>query len=320
MRVRTLAVALAVLILGCGQAQYGAAPADSAAVAPSEAVQNAPAMVAREESARAGEADQAGAQTPGPNTPSQSPAGPAQVLYLAYAYTVGFEAPADRIAPLMSQHERACAQAGPRLCQVIGAFREGDPDSAMSGSLSLRAEPQWLRTFMDRFDRDADAAGGRIRSRATNTEDLTRAIVDTEASLRAARTLRDRLQAMLAQRPGRLADLLEVERELARVQSQIDSTESNLAVMRTRVSMSALTLNYQSGPRAVASDTFEPLTRALAGFLGFLVQGLAAIVTLIAMLLPWGLLAGLIAWVVLGIRRRRGGRLFARRPDAPPPA
>src|SRR5262249_31075192 len=106
-------------------------------------------------------------------------------------------------------------------------------------------------------------------------------------------------------RPGRLSDLLDVERELARVQGEIDSTQSNLAVMRTRVDMSALTIAYQSAPRAVASNTFEPLTRAGAGFLGYLVQGLAWIIVLIAVLLPWALLAGAVVWVVFAIRRNR---------------
>ena len=78
---------------------------------------------------------------------------------------------------------------------------------------------------------------------------VTRVIVDTEATLRAKRALRDRLQQLLATRPGSLADLLGVERELARVQGEIDSSEPNLASTRTRVAMSAVTIEYASTAR-----------------------------------------------------------------------
>ena len=84
------------------------------------------------------------------------------------------------------------------------------------------------------------------------SEDLTRQIVDTEAAVRARTALRDRLQAILATRPGKLSDLLEVEKELARVQGELDATQSELAVMRTRVVTSLLTITYSSGASLMA--------------------------------------------------------------------
>src|SRR5262249_41092836 len=157
---------------------------------------------------------------------------------------IGLEIPSAGLAGVMDAHVRACQAAGPRLCQLVGASRNGDPDSQMNGSVNIRGEPNWLRTFMGGIGAQANAAGGRVLSQATTTEDLTRDIVDTEAHLRAQTTLRDRLQQLLRSRPGRLSDLLDVERELARVQGEIDSTQSNLAVMRTRVDMSELTISY----------------------------------------------------------------------------
>jgi Domain of unknown function (DUF4349) len=265
----------------------------------------------------------------GERLPTQ-PSGPAPVLFLAYSYQMGLELPSARFDAVMAAHVKACQDAGPRLCQLIGSSRSGDPDAYMTGYVNLRAEPAWLRTFMTSVARATEEAGGRIKSQTTSTEDLTRAIVDTEANLRAKTTLRDRLQRLLASRPGRLSDLLEVERELARVQAEIDSTQSNLAVMRTRVAMSELTLNYETSPQALRGNTFEPLANAFANFVGYVIGGVAAIVTLIAVALPWALLIWLLAWLALVIRKRRGGRFFAPRPgrkareqaesSAPPPA
>ncbi|MGE3143873.1 MAG: DUF4349 domain-containing protein [Hyphomonadaceae bacterium] len=302
-------LACALALAACGrEGQTGAAPS-----APS-----APAMEAAVDSmART----QGGAQKDEAAPPIQNGAeGPAPISYLAYAYSMGLEVPAGRLIGLMDAHANACRAAGPRLCQLIGASREGDPEASLYGQLSLRGEPAWLQRFMAGISSDTENAGGKIKSQGTTTEDLTRSIIDTQAALRAKTALRDRVQRILESRPGRLADLLEAERELARVQGEIDATQSELAAMRTRVSMSALTIAYQSAPRPLASDTFEPLARALAGFLGTMTQGLAMIITLIAALIPWALLAAAIAWIALWLRKRRGGRLLPRKqPPAPPP-
>jgi Domain of unknown function (DUF4349) len=242
--------------------------------------------------------------------PPAATAAPAPTLYLAYSYNVGLEVPAQGLAEMVARHVQACQSAGPRLCQLIGSNVSGDPESSMNGFVSLRGEPAWLRTLRRGLAAEADAAGGRVVQETTNTEDLTRAIVDTEARLRAQTALRDRLQRLLESRPGRLADLLEVERELARVQGEIDSVQSNLAVMRTRVAMSELTIGYQSAPQPLRGDTFRPLGDALAGFLGVVVIGFAAIITIIAGLLPFAIVLIPIVWALLRWRRARGGRFF----------
>lgn len=315
---RTIVTALAALafLAACSDSSgpMGAATEEAAVSSDAAGFAGAPPAAPVE---RAPDGEQAQAQ-PGQSGPV-SPQAP--ISYLAYAYTIGLELPGDRLIGVMEGHAAACRQAGPRLCQLIGAERSGDPDAYIRGSLSIRGEPGWLQQFMGGLEREARSAGGRIRSQSTTTEDLTRAIVDTEASLRAKRALRDRLQQLLQNRPSRLSDLLEVERELARVQAEIDATESSLAVMRTRVSMSALTLSYESQARPVAADTFEPLGQALANFVGLIVQGVAAIITLIAVLIPWALLLAAVVWFALWLRKRRGGRLLPRRErnDPPPP-
>lgn len=322
-------VLIGVLAAGCGQANMSAPTEESAAGADGYAVMDraqsgeaAPAAPAPPPPMAQAPTDAdaaAGGSTPA--TPSQ-PAGPTPVLYLAYTYAVGLEIPSQRLSAVMDRHVQACQAAGPRLCQLIGSNRQGDPESYMNGYVSLRGEPTWLRTFMGGLEAEADQAGGRITSQTVGSEDLTRQIVDTEARMRALTSLRDRLQALLRSRPGRLADLLEVERELARVQGELDATQSNLAVMRTRVSMSELTLNYQSAPRPVGSDTLEPLRHAFANFLGIVVGGFAAIITIIAGLIPVAVVVVPLVWLALRWRKRRGGRFFGRREaeaSAPPP-
>jgi hypothetical protein len=317
-------LALAGLLIACGQPQHMEAPqeagtgsaayggmADMDRAATEESAPNATPAPAAPPPPMDGRDQQQG---PGQPQPPQGGGTASPILFLAYTYTRGLEIPSQRLAGVMDAHVQACQTAGPRVCQLIGSNRTGDPESYMEGYVSFRAEPMWLRTFIAGLEAQADQAGGRIIQENVASEDLTRQIVDTEARLRAQTALRDRLQELLRSRPGRLSDLLEVERELARVQGEIDAVQSALAVMRTRVAMSELTISYRSAPRPVGSDTFEPLRNAFANFLGIIVTGFAAIITIIAGLIPVAVVVVPLVWLALRWRRRRGGRFFNRAP------
>jgi hypothetical protein len=245
--------------------------------------------------AAAASADAAAAPSGGAGQPS-----PVQISIpqLAYRYDYGVEAPAKGIRGLVSRHEEACLKAGPRLCQVTrSGVRELGKDR-LSASLEFRAEPGWLKRFRDGLAGDAEAAGGRVNRAEVDSEDLSRQIVDTEARLRAMTTLRDRLQALLATRPGKLSDLVEIERELARVQGDIDSMQSQLTVMRGRVAMSEVTIRYTSAGVLAPQGVWSPLGKAFTDFLGIVVFTVAAMVRLIAWLLPWVLLGAGLWWLL----------------------
>ena len=82
------------------------------------------------------------------------------------------------------------------------------------------------------------------------------------------------------------------------MQGEIDSAESNLAVMRARVAMSTLDLSYRSEGAPVVTGTFSPLRNAIDGFVGTVAGGFAAIITLIAVLLPWLIVIVPAVWLI----------------------
>ncbi|MEO8114737.1 MAG: DUF4349 domain-containing protein [Phenylobacterium sp.] len=250
--------------------------------------------------------------------PAAKPAAPAQpaltIPMLAYRYGYTLEAPAKAIRGLVGRHEAVCQAAGPTVCQLTGAQVTEVGDDRVRGELSLRATPQWLKAFRAGLEGEAKAAGGRVVTTTVGSEDLSRQIVDTEAALRARSTLRDRLQALLATRPGKLSELLEVERELARVQGEIDATQSELAVMRGRVATSELKLTYESSGVLAPQGVLAPLASAFSDFLGILVGVVAALVRLLAYLLPVAVLAALAFWLIRGRLSKT-----PRKTGAPPP-
>jgi hypothetical protein len=221
---------------------------------------------------------------------------------LAYSYQYGLETPSDHLAGLMKSHEQACQSAGPTVCQIVGQQLTSVGKDRLAGQLNLRATPAWIQGFRGGLDEQAKAAGGRVVSSNTSSEDLTRAIVDTEAALRARSTLRDRLQALLANHPGKLADLLQVEQELARVQGEIDATQSELAVMRTRVTTSALSIEYRSAGVLAPQGVWSPLGQAVDDIVSTLVFVIAFLIRATTLLAPFAAIAAAGFWFW---RRRR---------------
>jgi hypothetical protein len=250
--------------------------------------------------------------TPPPGAPQVPPAG---LPMLAYEYDYQIEAPAEGARRLMRKHEQACLRAGPAVCQLVGASVGQTGDDEMNGRLSLRATPAWVAEFRRGLEGEARSAGGRVRREEVSTEDLSRQIVDTEARIRATTTLRDRLLGHLASRPGKLEELLAVEQELARVQGELDATQSALAVMRARVATSAVEIAYVSAGVLAPEGVFAPLGEAFGNVVRLFVLSLAWIIQALAFLLPIALLAGAAVWAF-----RRWGPKRKPRPAEPPQA
>jgi Domain of unknown function (DUF4349) len=251
-------------------------------------------------------------EPPAPAPPTGAPT-TTTALLLAYSYSATLSLPADNVTKVMKAHESKCVTAGPALCQVVTAASQKQGDD-VSANLSIRATPTWLGTFRTGLDQDAKSADGKVEAQGVTSEDLTRNITDSEARLRALKSLRVRIEALIASRPGKLSDLLEAERELARVQGEIDSFESNLSVMRARVNMSTMDLAYQSRQIAVGGGTFEPLGDAITGFFGVMARSLASLITFLAAILPFGLV--LVPVVFYGLKWR-AKRAAAKTQSAP---
>ncbi|MDB4948298.1 MAG: hypothetical protein JWM27_947 [Gemmatimonadetes bacterium] len=77
--------------------------------------------------------------------------------------------------------------------------------------------------------------------------------VDARARLANARRLEARLVRLLDDRAGSLADVLEVERELARARGDVERYDARLRLLSGRQAMSTLTLQLHE-PRPVAAD------------------------------------------------------------------
>lgn len=121
--------------------------------------------------------------------------------------------------------------------------------------LTLRVPPGQLVPTLD-----ALAALGKEEHRSVSSEDVTEKLIDTEARLKNAIALRDRLKTLLNQAKD-VKDVLEIEKELARLQGDIDSMEGRLKKLKAQVDFSTIDLTLDR--------------RKILGPLGYIVYGAA---------------------------------------------
>lgn len=102
-----------------------------------------------------------------------------------------------------------------------------------------RVPAQRLEAVMDSI-----AALGDEQRRSVSTRDVTEETSDLETRIRNAAALRDRLRQLLA-RARDVEDVLAIEKELARVQSEVESMQARLERLESQVELSALSVTLQ---------------------------------------------------------------------------
>ncbi len=84
---------------------------------------------------------------------------------------------------------------------------------------------------------------GFTESRSEDAQDVTEEYVDLEARIENKKRLESRILTMLEERTGKLSDILEIERELARVREEIESMEGRLRFLKDRTSLATITID-----------------------------------------------------------------------------
>ena len=111
------------------------------------------------------------------------------------------------------------------------------PNGKLQGTVVIKVLPENL----DRFLQEARELG-ELKNQTLGTEDVTKAYFDTDARLRNAKRMEDRLLEMLQKNTGKVSDLLQVEKELARVREQIEQMQGELKYYDALVQYATVTV------------------------------------------------------------------------------
>jgi hypothetical protein len=112
---------------------------------------------------------------------------------------------------------------------------------------------------------------GRVENESQSGEEVTQQHTDLLARLKNSRETEQRLQAILTQRTGKIKDVLEVEREIARVRGEIEAMEAEQKNLEHRVEFASanlqLTEEYKASLNAPAASISTKIHNAMvAGF------------------------------------------------------
>ncbi|MCC7290749.1 MAG: DUF4349 domain-containing protein [Phycisphaerales bacterium] len=168
----------------------------------------------------------------------------------------------------VSVQDAAEAAARKRVVVYTAALRSvvGDIDASMARAKELalscggyvqeiRGDSIALRVPAETFEPTLAAieALGQTAAREIHAQDVTEEYVDLEARLKAAQQMRDRLAALL-EKAADVKAMLEVERELGRVNEEIEKLTGKLNVLRNKVAYSAISISFvRVAPRVSAA-------------------------------------------------------------------
>jgi Domain of unknown function (DUF4349) len=206
--------------------------------------------------------------------------------------------------------ERAVAQVR-LLAGRIGGYVANT--NMQTGQGQLRAATLEVKIPADRFD---DGLGGlaglgKLESVNVNAEDVGEEFTDVTARMGNSRRLESRLIDLLAARTGKLKDVLDVERELARVREEIERYEGRLRYLRAHAVLSTLTI-YVHEPvpvvgragSSVIGEAFKQAWRNFVALVAACIRGLGIVIPLGVL----GLALGLSAKRLLPLLPRSAGR------------
>ena len=108
----------------------------------------------------------------------------------------------------------------------------------LSGEVIVKVLPENLDRFLQKI-----RGLGELKNQTLGTEDVTKAYFDTEARLKNARVMEQRLIEMLQTKAGKVSDLLQVEKELGRVREDIEKMQGELKYWDSQVQFATATIS-----------------------------------------------------------------------------
>jgi len=214
--------------------------------------------------------------------------------YLAERQYWVFELPEKDIEARWQAHINLCKID----CEVLNAALGKSAHSPVNAHLRIRVGRASATTLLSAM------SGPEITERRVEREDKTLQVVDTEARLKNMAELRDRLRNLLASRAGTLKEVLETERELARVQSDLDALAAHRKLLANETEKILLSADYRSEPSIGETGALQPLVEAWRGAGRAFAQSLSSALLFIVQALPWLVIVAPAIWAIWKLMRR----------------
>jgi len=115
---------------------------------------------------------------------------------------------------------------------------EKQANGKLRGQVVVKVLPENLDRFLQKL-----RGLGELKNQTLGAEDVTKAYFDTDARLKNAHVMEQRLIDMLKTKTGKVADLLQVEKELGRVREEIEKMQGELKYWDSQVQLATVTIS-----------------------------------------------------------------------------
>jgi hypothetical protein len=171
--------------------------------------------------------------------------------------------------------------------------------SIIGGRDQIRQATFELKIPAGKYDETVSSLStiGKVETVSSSAQDVGEEFVDITARVTNAKRLEERLISLLANRTGRLDEVLRVERELARVREEIERYEGRLRYLSSRVAMSTLTITiHEPGPIFGNNPGENPIVSALRRAWRNFVGLIAGLIASLGILIPLAVV-GAAGWI-----------------------
>src|SRR6266404_5856699 len=121
---------------------------------------------------------------------------------------------------------------------VATTSSEKQANGKLRGEVIVKVLPENLDRFLQKI-----RGLGELKNQTLGTEDVTKAYFDTDARLKNARVMEQRLIDMLKTKTGKVSDLLQVEKELGRVREEIEKMQGDLKFWDSQVQFATVAIS-----------------------------------------------------------------------------
>jgi hypothetical protein len=205
--------------------------------------------------------------------------------------------------------ESVIAYCGTIECTVVSSNLVAQrQEAAPSGSMSLRVSPGDLKKLFEQLEKQ-----GQIVGHATESEDKTSVVVDTEARIKNLTSFRDSLRAMLAKPSASVKDIVDIQQQLTDVQSQLDSETAQRKILANETEKVAVEISFGVERTGRRRSAWTPIGDALRESGSDLAVSVAWLISAIVTIIPWLVLIIPLCWL-LGKLWRRSRRQVINKP------
>ncbi len=296
MKIKLLAGAMALILVGCGQQRS------------EESTSSAPAAMAEPATLdAAGGPDVAVTAAPG----------------VAFNYSYAFRLEDDRIAKVQEEHAAACETLGINRCRITGLTYRLVRENEVEAQLQFKLDPAIARKFGKDAIASVEKAEGVLALANVSGEDVGSQISDSQRRSAGIGEEIARLEARLKQSGLGDSERTELQQQIAALRQQLGGERDTRRTGEALLATTPMTFDYQGtgglpgiGYGNPFSDAANMLVSSGSTLLSFVLVVGAAV-------LPWGLLFVLLLllWRTAPVRAARkwlGGKPKDR--PAPPPS